>query len=336
MIRYFFIIIVTISLSFTQWFTINHEGMNRTYYVSYPDNATESTPLIINMHGYGGTAQDQQAYSQMDQFAHAQNMAVVYPQGLNYSWNVFTYWDSNSYDDVGFISMMIDDIVQNFDIDLNKVYACGMSNGGYMSYRLACDLSDKITAFGSVTGNFMINAGSVNDCQDQNRDIPIIHLHGTSDGVVNYYPPSFDYALTAGESIEFWSEYNNLTDESIESINPNVEVYTYYNQSNSTKFVHYKVYGGGHEWFGSPWAVNWGFNTSEVLVDFFLQYELSDFINSQLDGDINEDSSVNIQDVILTINLVINNEYNALADLNSDEVIDILDIVQLVNIILYN
>ena len=336
MIRYFFIIIVTISLSFTQWFTVNHEGMNRTYYVSYPDNATESTPLIINMHGYGGTAQDQQAYSQMDQFAHAQNMAVVYPQGLNYSWNVFTYWDSNSYDDVGFISMMIDDIVQNFDIDLNKVYACGMSNGGYMSYRLACDLSDKITAFGSVTGNFMINAGSVNDCQDQNRDIPIIHLHGTSDGVVNYYPPSFDYALTAGESIEFWSEYNNLTDESIESINPNVEVYTYYNQSNSTKFVHYKVYGGGHEWFGSPWAVNWGFNTSEVLVDFFLQYELSDFINSQLDGDINEDSSVNIQDVILTINLVINNEYNALADLNSDEVIDILDIVQLVNIILYN
>ena len=271
MIRYFFIIIVTISLSSAQWFTINHEGMNRTYYVSYPDNATESTPLIINMHGYGGTAQDQQAYSQMDQFAHAQNMAVVYPQGLNYSWNVFTYWDSNSYDDVGFISMMIDDIVQNFDIDLNKVYACGMSNGGYMSYRLACDLSDKITAFGSVTGNFMINAGSVNDCQDQNRDIPIIHLHGTSDGVVDYYPPSFDYALTAGESIEFWSEYNNLTDELVEPINSNVEVYTYYNQSNLTKFVHYKVYGGGHEWFGSPWAVNWGFNTSEELINFFLQ-----------------------------------------------------------------
>ena len=73
-----------------------------------------------------------------------------------------------------------------------------------------------------------------------------------------------------------------------------------------------------------------------IKLHFFLQYELSDFINSQLDGDINEDSSVNIQDVILTINLVINNEYNALADLNSDEVIDVLDIVQLVNIILYN
>ena len=335
MVKYLSIISIAISLSFAQWFSINHEGVNRNYYVSYPANSTESTPLIINMHGYGGTAQDQQSYSQMDQFAHAQNIAVVYPQGLNYSWNVFTYWDSNPYDDVGFISIMIDAIAQDFDIDLNKIYACGMSNGGYMSYRLACDLSDKITAFGSVTGNFMINS-SLNDCQDQNRDIPIIHLHGTSDAVVNYYPPSFDYALTAGESIAFWSEYNSLTDEMVNSINSNVEVYTYYNESNLTKFVHYKVYGGGHEWFGSPWAINWGFNTSEVLVDFFLQYQLSDFINNQLNGDINEDDSINIQDIILAINLVLNNEYNALADLNLDQVIDVLDIVQLVNIILSN
>ena len=202
-----------------------------------------------------------------------------------------------------------------------------------MSYRLACDLSDKIAAFGSVTGNFMINS-SLNDCQDQNRDIPIIHLHGTSDGVVNYYPPSFDYALTVGESIEFWSEHNSLTNEMVNSINSNVEVYTYYNESNLTKFVHYKVYGGGHEWFGSPWAVNWGFNTSEVLVDFFSQYQLSDFIDNQLDGDINEDNSINIQDIILVINLVLSNQYNILADLNLDDMIDVLDIVQLVNIIL--
>ena len=68
---------------------------------------------------------------------------------------------------------MIDDISSNFDIDSNIIYACGMSNCGYMSYRLACDLSDKITAFGSVTGNFMLNTSS-NDCEDQNREIPII------------------------------------------------------------------------------------------------------------------------------------------------------------------
>ena len=96
------------------------------------------------------------------------------------------------------------------------------------------------------------------------------------------------------------------------------------------------MYGGNHEWFGSTWAINWGFNASEELINFFLQYQLSDFIDNQLEGDINGDSFINIQDIILTINLVLNNEYNALADLNSDEIIDVLDIVQLVNIILTN
>ena len=326
-------LVIGTSLMYSQWFNINQAGVNRSYYISYPNDAINSTPLIINMHGFGSNAQEQQLYSEMDQFAHSENIAVVYPEGLNNAWNVFTFWDGNSYDDVSFISAMIDDISKNFNIDLNKVYACGMSNGGYMSYRLACDLSSKIAAFGSVTGNFMINAEE-NDCLGQDREIPIIHFHGTFDAVVNYFPPSFDQSLTVGESIDFWTDYNDLTTESVEQINSNVEIYTYSNESSLTKFVHYKVYGGNHEWFGSNWAVNWGFNTSEELINFFLQYQLSDFIDNQLEGDINEDSFINIQDIILTINLVLNNQYNILADLNSDKTIDVLDIVQLVNIIL--
>ena len=95
---------------------------------------------------------------------------------------------------------MIDSISSDFNIDSERIYACGMSNGGYMAYRLACDLSDKIAAFGSVTGNFMIN-NEMNDCLDQGRKIQIIHFHGTSDPIVNYYSPSFDEALTVEESI---------------------------------------------------------------------------------------------------------------------------------------
>ena len=266
-------LILSSSLIFSQWFYLDQSGVNRSYYVSRPSNAVGSTPLIINMHGYGSNALEQRSYSGMDQFAHSQNITVVYPQGFNNSWNVFTFWDASPYDDVEFIRSMIDDISENFSIDLNKVYACGMSNGGYMSYRLACDLSDKITAIGSVTGNFMLQNIDPNDCLDQDREIPIIHFHGTNDGVVNYYPPSFDLSLTVGESIDFWSDYNNLTLESLESINSNVEIYSYLNESSLTKFIHYKVYGGGHDWFGSSWAANWGFNTSEELVNFFLQYQ---------------------------------------------------------------
>ena len=329
----FLLSVITFSLSFAQWFNINQGDVIRSYYMSYPNNAIGSTPLIINMHGFGSNAQEQQFYSEMDQFAHSENIAVVYPEGLNNAWNIFTFWDGNSYDDVGFISAIIDDIAENFNIDLNRVYACGMSNGGYMSYRLACDLSSKIAAFGSVTGNFMINTEE-NDCLDQDREIPIIHFHGTADEVVNYFPPSFDGSLTVGESIDFWSDYNNLTTESVESINTNVEIYTYSNESSTTKFVHYKVYGGNHEWFGSTWAVNWGFNTSEELINYFLQYQLSDFIDNQLQGDLNNDGTVNILDIVVVVNLILSGNYDVLADLNSDGMNNILDLVAIVNIIL--
>ena len=334
--RFLSIIMFISSITIAQWFYLNHDGVNRSYYVSYPNNSIEPAALIINMHGYGGSALNQQAYSQMDGFAHPQNVAVVYPQGLNNSWNVFTYWDSNNHDDVDFISTMIDEIADNFNIDLDRVYACGMSNGGYMSYRLACDLSDKIAAFGSVTGNFVIGSNSLSDCQDQERDIPIMHLHGTSDAVVNYYPPTFDGSLTVEQSAEFWSNYNNLDLVSTFELNSNVEIYRHYSQSTPAEFVYYKVYGGGHDWFGSPWAVNWGFYTSQELIDFFLQYKLSDFTENQLIGDLNQDSIINIQDIVLIVGLVLNSDYNSSADLNSDNVVSILDIVQLLDIILNN
>ena len=330
MIRLFVMLLFSVCLS--EWSYVDVNGVLRSYYISYPSNANSednSIPLIINMHGFGGNAVSQISYTQMNQYAHSQNIAVVYPQGLNNSWNVYTYWDNNWYDDVSFISAMIEQVAIDFNIDLDRVYACGMSNGGYMAYRLACDLSDKVVAFGSVTGNFMLTT-SMGDCTNQDREIPIIHFHGTFDQVVNYYPPSFDGALTISESIDFWINYNSLTSEVAETINDNVEVYTYYKESSETKFVHYKVIGGGHVWFGD----SWGFHASEELINFFLQYQLSDFIDNQLAGDINGDNFINIQDIVLTINLIFNNQYDSLADLNLDEIIDILDIVQLVDIIL--
>ncbi|MBT5748214.1 MAG: T9SS type A sorting domain-containing protein [Candidatus Marinimicrobia bacterium] len=116
----------------------------------------------------------------------------------------------------------------------------------------------------------MLNSNQV--C-DQDREIPIIHIHGTADDVVNYYPPSFDGSLTVGESIDYWSDYNNLTIETVDSISENIEKYTYANES-LTKFVHFKVIGGGHDWF---YGTSEGFHSSVELIDFFLEYKLSDF-----------------------------------------------------------
>ena len=284
------------------------------------------------MHGFGGNASSQYSGTQMHNYAHPQNKAVVYPQGVNSgigspSWNVGTFWDFNTQNDVSFIDAVIDDVASNFEINLNKVYACGYSNGGYMAYELACELSNKITAFGSVAGNFMLNSDQ--ECNNE-REIPIIHFHGTNDATVDYYPPSFDQALTVEESIDYWSAFNDFDLDSYESINSNVEIYTYYKDESSTQFVHYKVNGGQHEWFWN----NWGFNASEELVNFFLQYELTDFINNTLLGDLNQDEVLNIQDVILIVNLILDNDYNNLGDLNSDQIINVLDTIQLINLIL--
>ncbi len=330
--NHFFIILFYLTFGFSQWFFTNHQGNTRSYYVSYPGNSNSPSGLIINLHGYGSNAISQRSYSNMDPIAHNQNLAVVYPQGLNNSWNVYTFWDNNSYDDVSFISNIIDEISQNFNIDLDRVYACGMSNGGYMSYRLACDLSDKIAAFGSVTGNFMIN-NSLFDCQNQNRDISIIHIHGTADEIVDYYPPSFDGSLTAEQAIQFWRNHSELTLELSYSLNEYVDISTFYNESNIAEYIHYKVIGGGHDWFGSPWSYNWGFNTSQVLVDFFGNHHLSDYLNILL-GDLNDDGLINILDVIQLIDIVIEGLFESHYDLNQDQFINVLDIILLVNIIL--
>ena len=335
---YFIInILIFLSFSFSQWFDLNHDLINRTYYMSYPDNISEqeSAPLIINMHGFGSNALSQRYYSEMDEFAHEQGIAVVYPQGIvnsigSTSWNVGTFWDFSNLDDVGFIEEMIDKISNDFNIDQDRIYACGMSNGGYMSYELACELEDRIAAFGSVTGNFMLNQSSGQLCEFT-REIPIIHFHGTSDSVVDYYPPSFDGALTPFESADFWSQYNNLNIETMEELNNNVEIYTFSNDYSSTIFKHYKVYGGEHDWFKE----NWGFHTSVELIDFFLDYNLSDFYNETILGDVNNDSEINVLDVVLLAEIALDGSYLVEGDMNFDQTISILDLIALINLILY-
>ena len=271
--------------------TLTYDNVVREYYVSYPENSDSSVPLIINMHGFGSYAIQQKNYSQMDSYAHSKGVAVVYPEAINNSWNVGTGRGLNRQDDVGFINVLIDSIATDYNIDLDRIYACGMSNGGYMSYELICSLSDKITAFGSVTGNFMLNDDQ--SCS-VSREIPLIHIHGTDDRLVDY-TDSRDYAMNTMDSVNYWAKHNQLSELEIQAIDdvvPSdktyVEKFTFYRNNSDTKVVHFKVYNGGHQWFGSPvgdwfWIKlglgnnNHEINASKELVDFFLQYKLSDF-----------------------------------------------------------
>ena len=267
-------LILLIGFCYGQLFEINHDNEPRIYWVDYPDNVTEPVPLVISMHGRFQSLLSHITYSQMSNFANPQNIAVVYPQGINHTggltWNVGVWWDNSEYDDAGYLNALIDSVISNFAIDTNRIYACGMSTGGFMAYELACELSDRIVAFGSVAGNFMMNADQ--ECTSA-REIPIMHIHGTSDSIVNYYAPTIDSSMTATEAMGWWSIKNGLNEQSVYELNDSVNIFTNSSLTSNTKFVHYQVQDGRHRWFN----YDWGFHTSEELLNFFMQYSMTDF-----------------------------------------------------------
>jgi len=273
--KYLFIILL-VGVCFGQLFELTHNNATRHYWVDYPENATEATPLVINMHGLNQWLVTYVPETQMSSFANPQNIAVVYPQGVDFwgnpAWNAGVWWSNSIFDDVGYINALIDSVISNFAIDTNRIYACGFSNGGFMAYDLACELPDRIVAFGSVSGNFMMNSNQ--DCTNE-REIPIIHIHGTSDPIVNYYPPTIDFSMASLQAMDWWSVENNLTEQSVVELNESVNIYTNYSLNSNTKFVHFQVVGGGHEWFN----YNWGFHASEELLNFFMQYSMIDFVD---------------------------------------------------------
>ena len=269
---------------------INIDGKKREYYLSLPEDTSKPFPLIINFHGFLSHAIEQQEFSQMDNYAHLNGVGVIYPEGINKSWNIGKDMMSEE-NDIGFVNALIDSVTSKYNIDSDRIYACGFSNGGEFSYELMCRLSNKIAAFGSVGGNFIIN--EKRSC-NINREIPLIHIHGTKDRLAKYNGYN-GYFLSTISSVDFWAKHNQLDKmvvENIEDIHKKdrttVEKYTFYKDNSDTKVIHLKVINGGHVWLGSPTfdlfyqkllfgRNNHEINSSKELVDFFLKYKLSDF-----------------------------------------------------------
>jgi len=271
-------------------YLINFDGKIREYYVSMPKDKSKPIPLIINFHGFRSDAIEQKGFSQMDDYAHQNGVGVIYPEGFKKSWNVGKAILNNE-NDIGFTNALIDSVLSKYNIDSDRIYACGFSNGGTFSYELICGLSNKIAAFGSVGGNFSINQKRVCNI---NREVPLIHIHGTKDRLQKYYKSNRDFLSTV-ESVNFWAEYNQLDIKVVENIEDihkmdrtSVQKHTYSKNNSNTQVIHLKVVNGGHLWLGSPisdWFIlrlffgknNHEINSSKELVDFFLQYKLSDF-----------------------------------------------------------
>ncbi len=162
-----------------------YDGINRAcrLYVPPTYTGTEAVPLVLNLHGFGGNGPEQQDYAKMDAVADTAGFLVAYPTGAFNAWNAGLYYASTTTeDDVGYISTLIDSLGARFNIDPERVYACGMSNGGDMSITLGCQLSERIAAIGPVTGTMLTDVQAT--CAP-GFPMPVLHQHGTADAISN-------------------------------------------------------------------------------------------------------------------------------------------------------
>ena len=320
---------------FAQEIEIVSGGNERSFRVNLPSDTNDPIPLMIILHGLGETSA---AWYGVASYTTNQGFATVRPESGTFLSNSGTgnvkLWnailDTARFDDVLFISDVIDYMLTNYDfIDHDRIYVLGSSNGGYMAYRLACDLAYRITSFTSVIGNMFLDDDGL-DCIDQDRDIPILHIHGTEDPINSYYPGGNgvdildDQYLTIIESIEFWSNYHQYDEMEIDTVLSDVSIrYTYSSDSAISNFEHIKVVGGGHIYF---YGNSYGFSSTQEAIDYSLQYKLSDFIINQ--EDVNDDGLFNIEDINVVVEYLFDELPNNLSyDFNSDQNIDIFDLL---------
>jgi polyhydroxybutyrate depolymerase len=153
----------------------------RAYIVHVPPGAgARPLPVVVNLHGGGGNAENQQRYSGMDRVADREHFLVVYPDGTGrlermLVWNAGTCCGASVADDVGFIRAVIDDVAKRTPVDRKRVFATGMSNGAMMAYRLAAEASDVFSAIAPVAG-----AMSVTSFHPA-RPVSVMHIHSVDD-----------------------------------------------------------------------------------------------------------------------------------------------------------
>ena len=256
--------------------TLVHDGINREYVLYIPNSydGTSAVPLMLNFHGFGGSASDYVQEADIRSLAEADTFILVYPQGScsdgSSHWNACPTGGDNKSDadDFGFVESIINDISSQYNVDLERVYAAGYSNGGMMAYGLANYKSDLIAAVASVSGAMLDCIGS------KSHPMPVLHLHGTSDGVIPYNGSS-DWS-SVENTLDYWINFNNtITSPTVSNDNSegmSIEHYIYDQGDSSVSVEHYKFIGGDHVWFTSTFQ---GQNTPELIWNFMSRYDIN-------------------------------------------------------------
>ncbi|MBE0636928.1 MAG: hypothetical protein IH598_00235 [Bacteroidales bacterium] len=271
--------------------SFTYGGIMRTYrlYIPAMYNPATAVPLVFNLHGYGSNNTQQEVYGDFRPIADTAGFIIAHPNGTvdgngNRFWNTF---DNSSVDDLGFLSALIDTISAGYNIDSNRIYSTGMSNGGFMSHDLACFLSPRITAIASVTGSMMWSRLAT--CNPQ-HPMPVMQIHGTADATVPYNGNAFFVHIDT--LVKYWVNFNNCLPNpqiiQIPDIAPNdgctAEQHIFGEGDQESSVELFKVLGGGHSWPGAPFNINitnMDFSASVEIWRFFRQFSLDNLTSIQ-------------------------------------------------------
>jgi len=174
--------------------TLTHGGRDRTFIIQRPANiGTNPTALVFIFHGFTNTATSVCTQAAVDSVSALRGFLAVCPQGVSNSWNAAACCGTAQFqniDDVGFARAMVEYIRRSgFPIDPNRILATGFSNGGMLSYRIACQASDVFTGAGISGGQYYGDDIIRYECTPA-RPRPAVHLHGTLDIVIGFTPAS--------------------------------------------------------------------------------------------------------------------------------------------------
>ena len=270
------------------------EGRIRNYEVYLPQDYKPNMPVVFALHGYSETIKWFKDYTLFHEYADTSGFILVYPQGSIASngqpgWNTglrnhpFGLQNTTS-NDVGFLSTLIDTLDKYYDIDLDRVYCCGYSMGGEMSYRMAIEYGHLFAAYASVSGK--LNDISAN-LGPPLHSYPILHFHGTADNVETYDGENDGNLWPVEKTINFWLDNNSCAYQadtiSLPDLSPNdgsiVQKISHKNCLDENNVVFYKIINGGHGWPGSTEGMysegkpNRDIYASSIILNFFKNYD---------------------------------------------------------------
>jgi polyhydroxybutyrate depolymerase len=223
-------------------------------------SSNRPTALVLNLHGSGATAADQEKFSAMDTTADAHGFIVAYPQGLiadgaGYDWNVpgvpltgGRAVPSNAADDVSFVTALVTTLEQRYCVDRQRVYATGFSGGARMVSQLACDAPQVFAAVAPVSG--------LRDPQPcpASRAVPVISFHGTADPVDPYAGHGQAYwTYSVPQAAQDWAAQDGCgTSPATSTLAPSVTLADYTGCRDGAAIELYSIAGAGHEWPDGP------------------------------------------------------------------------------------